>query len=95
MIDGEIFELMKKFNSKIICFYSKNKFNEKLNCYQKKILTLLKKIKLNDHEKFLRENPQYSIEELKRRLFTKYYSEIELFLKKKADELALHKKKNR
>lgn len=87
-------KLMKRPDSQITCFYPKNKFSRKLDRYQRKILSLLNAINLEDHEKFAKEKPQYSIDELKERVPEFYHSEIEMFLRKKADELPPHRKED-
>jgi hypothetical protein len=84
-------KLMKKHDVEITCFYPKAKFNRKLNRYQGKILSVLKKINAVDHDKFLQEKPKYSFEELKRRVPEEYHSEIDVFRRSRADELASHR----
>ncbi len=46
-------KLMNKVDNQITCFYSKEKFNDKMERYQKTILTILKKIKSKHHDQFM------------------------------------------
>jgi hypothetical protein len=85
---------MKREDSKVICFYSKKSFNRKLSRYQEKVLSILETIKQDDHDKFMKEKSEYSIEELKKRIFKTYHSEIEVFRRGIADELTPHRKEN-
>ncbi len=85
-------KLMNRVDNQVTCFYLKGKFNRKLERYQKKILSILKKIKSEDHDQFMKKKSKYSIDKLKKRILERYHSEIELFRRKKVDELTSHRK---
>ena len=59
-----------------------------------KILTILKEVKSDNHDKFMKKKFEYLIDELKKRISEAYHNEIEIFMRRKADELASHKKKD-
>ena len=58
------------------------------------MLVILKKVKSDDHDKFIKKKLEYSIDKLKKRISEAYHSEIEVFIRDKADELASHRKEN-
>ena len=87
-------KLMKRSDSEVICLYPKRSFNRKLDRYQKKVLAILKEVKSDDHDKFMKKKPEYSSDELKKRIPEAYHSEIEVFMRGKADELAPHRKED-
>jgi hypothetical protein len=89
-----VWKLINRADSQVTCFYPKEKFDRKLGRYQKKVLAVLGKIKSENHDKFLKEKPEYLIDELKKRIPKEYHSEIELFMREKADELAPHREKD-
>ena len=90
----QFMKFIKRFDSEIVCLYSNRSFNRKLNRYQKKVLTILKEIKSDNHDKFMKKKFEYSIDELKKRILKAYYSEIEIFMRDKANELASYRKEN-
>jgi hypothetical protein len=51
-------------------------------------------ISSEDHAKFLKTKPDYTIEQLKGRVPKEYHEEIEVFVRKNADKLADHRKKD-
>ena len=77
---------MKRFNSEVICLCSKRSFNTKLDKYQKKVLIILKEIKSDDYNMFMKKKLEYSIDELRKRILEVYHSEIEVFMRDRADE---------
>ena len=82
--------------NQVYSLYSQDKFERKLERYQKKISTVIivDAIEQSDHDKFMKGKPEYSIEELKRQMPLSYHSEIEVFSQKKTDKLSSHRKKD-
>ncbi len=90
----QFMKLMKRADSKVICLYSRKSFNRTLNRHQEKMLAILESIKSNDHENFMKRKSNYTIEELKKRIFEAYFNEIEIFRKEITNELVSHRKEN-
>lgn len=95
-IQKRFMKLLKRSNCQTYCLYFKDKLNKKINRYKNKILVviIINVVILKNHEKFMKKKVEYTLEELKKRIFEAYYCEIEVFLKTKIDKLAFHKKDN-
>jgi hypothetical protein len=91
-----IYETFKRSNSQTYCLYSKDKFNKKLDRFEKKLLVAasIDAVTAENHEKFMKNKIEYILKKLKKRVFEVYHNEIEMFMRIKVDELASHRKKD-
>ena len=89
-------KLLKQSNHQVYYLYLKDKFEKKLDRYQKKILTaaIVEAVRQNDHKKFMQSKPEYLIQDLKLQVSRIYHSEIEIFNQKKVDEFFFHRKED-
>ena len=89
-------KLLRRSGHQTYCFYPREKLNKKLDRYEKKLLTAssINAVTSDDHEKFMKDKVEYTLEELKKRVPEAYHGEIEVFMRAKADELAPHRKED-
>lgn len=89
-------KLLKRPDHQTYCFYPREKLNKKLYKYEKKLLIAasINAVTSDEHEKFMKDKVEYTLEELKKRIPKVYHGEIEVFMRAKADELASHRKEN-
>jgi hypothetical protein len=85
------FKLTKRTDHETFLFHPREDFEERLISL---CIIVSDKISSEDHAKFMKSKPEYTEQQLKERVSKKYHGEIDVFVRKNADKLAEHRKKD-